>query len=66
MKFHTKLWSVLNISVLGSIKLMDLLEFIVELNIYYYLEIKNMISSTIGLDILQERKLVLYTLFIIT
>ena len=33
---------------------MDLLEFMMELNIVYYLEMKNVISFTIGLDILKK------------
>ena len=39
---------------------MDLLEFMMELDIYYNLELKNMISFTTGLDILYELKLVLH------
>ena len=31
-----------------------------EVDIQYYLEMKNMISFTTGLDILQEQKVVLY------
>ena len=31
---------------------MDLLEFMMKLDIYYYLEVKNMIRLTTGLDIL--------------
>ena len=30
---------------------MDLLEFMMELDIYYYLEVRNMIPFTAGLDI---------------
>ena len=36
-----------------SIKQMSLLEFMMELDIQYYLEVKNMISFLAGLDILQ-------------
>ena len=39
---------------------MDLLEFMMELDIYYYLVWKIMMPSTIGLDILQVKKVVLH------
>ena len=40
--------------VLYSVKYMDLFEFMTELQIQYYLELKNLISFTTGLDISQE------------
>ena len=38
--------------MLGSIKQMDLLEFMMERDIYYNLEVESMIPFTTGLDIL--------------
>ena len=52
MTFHTKLSFVRNQYVLCPIKQMDLLEFLMELDVQYYLEMKNMITFITGLDIL--------------
>ena len=48
-----------NVCILGSLKQMDLLEpnielgiWYIELGIWYYLEVKNMVLSSTGLDIL--------------
>ena len=41
-----------NVCILGSLKQMDLLEPNIELGIWYYLEVKNMVLSSTGLDIL--------------
>ena len=38
---------MLNLCVLGSIRQMDLLEFMMELDILYYLEVKNFIYNRI-------------------
>ena len=46
-------------------KIDDLLQFMVELDIQYYLKVKNMIYFTKELDILQELEKVLQILFII-
>ena len=43
---------------------MDLLEFIMELDISYYLEVKNMKPFKVGLDILQLKKVVLHMFFL--
>ena len=40
---------------------MDLLEFMMELEIYHYLEVKNMVSFIPELDNLQEQKVVFIT-----
>ena len=40
--------------ILGSIKQIDLLEFMIELDTWYYLALKNMMPFTIGLDILSN------------
>ena len=45
---------------------MDLLEFMMELDIYCYLVLKNMMPFTIGLNILQFKKVVLHMSFLIT
>ena len=44
-------------------KQMETLEFIMELDIQYYLEVKNMILFITGLDIQQEQEVVLHMLF---
>ena len=41
-----------NVCILGSLKQMDLLVPNIELGIWYYLEVKNMVLSSTGLDIL--------------
>ena len=43
---------------------MDLLELMMELDIYYYFEVKNMILFTAELDILLAYKMVLHMLFL--
>ena len=43
LRFHAKLWLMLNLWGPRSIKKMDLLEFIMELDIQYYLKMKNII-----------------------
>ena len=43
---------IISLYVLDSIKQMDLLEFVMELDIQYYLEVKKMIPFMTGLDIL--------------
>ena len=48
-----KLWLMLSLCILSSIKQMSLLEFMMELDILYYFEVKNMISFIAQLDILQ-------------
>ena len=48
--FHTKSW-LLNLYVLDLIKYMDLLDFMIELDVYYYLEMKNLIPFTTRLDV---------------
>ena len=52
MTFHIKLQLVQNLCVLDSIKQMDLLEFIMELDIKYYQALKKMMLFTTELDIL--------------
>ena len=49
--FHTKVEMILSLNILDSIKQMDLLELMIEIDIQYYLEVKNMIKFTTGLDI---------------
>ena len=44
---------------------MDLLEFTIELDIQYYLEVKNMITFTTGLDIFYVKKVLLQISFLI-
>ena len=44
---------------------MDLLEFMVELHIQYYLVLKNMMLFTIELDILSGKKVVSYIFLLI-
>ena len=51
--FHTNVSLIPNVSILDSIIQIDLLEFMMELDINYFLEVKNMIPSTTGLDILE-------------
>ena len=46
-KFHTKLWLSQNLCILFSIKLMVLLEIMMELNIQYYLPLKSMMPFMI-------------------
>ena len=58
MTFHTKLCLVQNLCVLYLIKLMGFLEIKMELNIWHYLALKNMMPFMIGLDILKDQKLV--------
>ena len=48
--FHTKLWLLQNQYVLGSIYYMDLLEFMMELDISNYLNLENIIKFLTGLD----------------
>ena len=48
--FHTKLRWFLNLWVYSSTKI-DLLEFMMEVDIQYSLKVKNMISFTPGLNI---------------
>ena len=55
---------MLNLCVLNMIKQMDLLELMMELDIYYYFEVKNMILFTAELDILLAYKMVLHMLFL--
>ena len=43
---------------------MDLLELMMELDIYYYFEVKNMILFTAELDILLAYKMALHMLFL--
>ena len=54
MAFHAKFWMGHNYCILGLIKYIDLSEPIMELDIQYYWEVKNMISFTTGLDIIQQ------------
>ena len=49
--FHTKVEMILSLNILDSIKQMDLLELMIEIDSQYYLEVKNMIKFTTGLDI---------------
>ena len=58
MTFHTKLCLVQNLCVLYLKKLMGFLEIKMELNIWHYLALKNMMPFMIGLDILKDQKLV--------
>ena len=51
--FHTNVSLIPNVCILDSIIQIDLLEFMMELDINYFLEVKNMIPSTTGLDILE-------------
>ena len=44
---------------------MDLLEFMMELGIWCYLALKSMMPFTIGLDILQMKKVILHMFFLI-
>ena len=55
---------MLNLCVLDLRKRMDLLEFMMELGIWYYLEVKNMILFTTGLDITWKGEVVLNMLFL--
>ena len=55
---------MLNLCVLNLIKQMDLLELMMELDIYYYFEVKNMILFTAELDILLAYKMALHMLFL--
>ena len=55
---------MLNLYVLNLIKQMDLLELMMELDIYYYFEVKNMILFTAELDILLAYKMALHMLFL--
>ena len=50
MTFHTKLCLVQNLCVLYLIKLMGFLEIKMELNIWHYLALKNMMPFMIGLE----------------
>ena len=50
MTFHTKCLWVQNHCELGSIKYMDLLKFITELDIYYYLVFNDTMQFMRGLD----------------
>ena len=43
---------------------MDLLKFMIELDIYYYFSLKNMMQFMIGRDILKVKKVVLHIAFI--
>ena len=52
MIFHTKFCLAQNHSVLDLMKYMDLLEFMIGLNIECYLPLKNMMLFIIELDIL--------------
>ena len=65
MTFHTKLCLVQNLCVLYLIKLMGFLEIKMELNIWHYLALKNMMPFMIGLDILKDQKLVSDMFFLI-
>ena len=65
MIFHTKLKQVQNHCVLGSIRWMDLLKFMIKLGILWYLII-DVIKSVVALNILQVKKLVLQIVLIIT
>ena len=55
---------MLNLCVLDLRKRMDLLEFMMELGIWYYLEVKNMILFATGLDISWKGEVVLNMLFL--
>ena len=52
MTFHVKLRLVQKHFLLGSIKLMDLLEFMMGLDIQYHSTLKNMIPLALELDAL--------------
>ena len=52
MAFHTELQQVQNHFVLGKMKQMDLLKFIMELYIWYYLIVVDLIKFETGLNIL--------------
>ena len=52
IKLHTKLQLGQNHCALGSIKQMDLLKFIMELDIHYYLIMGGLIKFVTGLNIL--------------
>ena len=52
------------IGVLGSINQIDLLEYMIELNIQYHLVLKNMMPFTIGQDI-SVKKVVWHVFFLI-
>ena len=45
---------LLNLCILGTTSQMDLLQFMMKVDIKYYLQLKNMILFTTGLYILRE------------
>ena len=47
---HFILWLMLNLRVLGLIKKIDLLTFVMELDILCYLALKNMMPFSTGVD----------------
>ena len=53
MTFHTNVSLIPNVCILDLIIQIDLLDFMMKLDIKYYLEVKNMIPFTTGLDILE-------------
>ena len=59
MAFHTKLQRVQSHCVLGTTKYMDLLKFMINLDILYYLIIVIVIKFVIRLNILYVKKVVL-------
>ena len=65
MKYHTKLLLVQNCYVLGLTKQMDLLKFEMELDIQYYLVLKEMMQFIIELGILGVKKVLLHKFLII-
>ena len=56
MTFHANIYLFQNHFVLNLMKLMDLLEFMMGLDIYHYLVLKNVILFTIDLNILFSQK----------
>ena len=52
MTFHTKLQRVKNHCISGTIKQMDLLKFMMKVNLDYYLIVVGVIKFVIGLDVL--------------
>ena len=51
---NTKLWLGKSYCVLGSTRQMDLLKFMMEIEVQYYLVPRNMVQFTIGLDKLKR------------
>ena len=60
MTFHTKLCLAQTSCVLNLIKWMDLLEFMMRLDLKYYLVLKNMMPFRMKLDVLLAKKMALH------